>query len=446
MRDEIDELKTFRADTPAPTMTAWARAEEAIAAARRQPRRRRRERPSARALIALLAVPVLAAAILVALTLHSGPTNATGAKNTTDPSASVDTTLTWSLTGYLVPKGYRLDTHGPVPGSMTCPTATTCYVEGSTAGFYVSTDGAHTWRAIPLPSGFSFTSQLVCQTATTCEAGVVDGRRPALARTTDGGRTWAISQLPAAAGKISVLTCSAPTTCRALANGLLHLVTTDDGRHFTVTDSPGGDRIYLLNCPTASHCVAAGLDDDAADPFDDGVVLVSDDGGVTWHAEPLPHGVRTWSNLECVDAEHCFLVELAQVPQGGSENVLLVSDDGGATWTPRPLPASYPTPGIQDIACVSDSTCYLAGWDDKAQSFDGGKATSGSTSIAAVTRDAGRTWQSIGLPEPSKLPALEPPDVFMSIASLQCPQVGVCIGLADNMAGNKYAAIYSTVP
>jgi hypothetical protein len=80
------------------------------------------------------------------------------------------------------------------------------------------------------------------------------------------------------------------------------------------------------------------------------------------------------------------------------------------------------------------------------QSFDNGKATSGSSSIAAVTQNAGLTWQAIGLPEPSSLPPGEPPDVFMSVSSLQCPKVNTCIALANNVAGNKYAAIYTTAP
>jgi hypothetical protein len=82
------------------------------------------------------------------------------------------------------------------------------------------------------------------------------------------------------------------------------------------------------------------------------------------------------------------------------------------------------------------------------QSFDNGNATSGSTSIAAVTQDAGLTWQPIGLPEPSSSSLLpgEPPDVFMSVSSLQCPQAGTCIALADATAGNKHTAIYTTAP
>jgi hypothetical protein len=352
-----------------------------------------------------------------------------------------------------------LNPHGPAPGSLTCPTATTCYDRadpvspGGVPGLqapgrlYVSTDGARTWQDIPLSSGLTFTTALACQTAQICSAGAEDHGKPAFTSTQDGGRTWTTSPLPVAAGVITRLSCPAATTCRALAATVTrtrfgsrvltmltttdHLVTTDDGRHFTTTTFPAGDNIRLLSCPTASHCVAVGPR----------LTLVSDAGGGTWHPGMLPRGVQPWwGPLGCVDAQHCF-----QVAQRMNDSVLMVSDDGGATWQLRPFPARYPDPGITSLACVSVSTCYISGWDDAPQSFDNGNATSGSTPIAAVTQDAGLTWQGISLPGPSSLPlpSGEPPDVFMSLV-LQCPTASTCIALADDVAGHKHAAIYTT--
>jgi photosystem II stability/assembly factor-like uncharacterized protein len=423
-------------------------------AARQQTRSRsnRRRLPRRQVLIALSAISVLAAATVAAVTLHATPA-----------AAPTGTTLTWSLAGYLVPKGWQLNTHGPAPGPLTCPTATTCYDQadptgrGGAAGLptldrlYVSTDGARTWQDVPLPSGLAFTSALACQSAQICSAGAEDHGKPAFTITRDGGRTWTTSPLPTAAGVIASLSCPAATTCRALAGTPTrrqvgrrmltmltttdHLLTTDDGRHFTTTTFPAAGHVYRLSCPTASHCVAAGPS----------LILVSDDSGGTWHPGTVPRGVRSWRSIDCVDARLCFQVGLRTKQD---DDVLMVSNDGGATWQQRPLPARYPDPGIDSLACVSVSTCYITGWDDVPQSFDNGKATSGSTSIAAVTQDAGLTWQPIGLPEPSSssLQPGEPPDVFMSVSSLQCPKVGTCIALADNVAGNKHAAIYTTAP
>jgi photosystem II stability/assembly factor-like uncharacterized protein len=352
-----------------------------------------------------------------------------------------------------------LNMRGPAPGSLTCPTATTCYDRAAPAGdggnlaadrLYVSTNGARTWQEIPLASGLTFTSTLACPTAQICSAGAEEHGKPAFTTTQDGGRTWTTSPLPAAAGVITHLSCPAATTCRALAANEVrerfgrhvltlltttrHLLTTNDGRHFTTTALPAADHISLLSCPTVSHCVAVGY----------GATLVSDNGGGNWHQAVLPRGVRAqfWGALDCVDVQHCF--QIGQGRRPGS--VLMVSDDGGATWQQRPLPAGYPDPDIDQLACVSGSTCYIAGWDNAPQSFGNGKATSGSTSIAAVTADAGLTWQGIGLPGSSSLPLSpgEPPDVFMSMSSLQCPTATACIALADNVVGDKHAALYTT--
>jgi photosystem II stability/assembly factor-like uncharacterized protein len=301
----------------------------------------------------------------------------------------------------------------------------------------------------------------VCQTAETCSAGALDHGTPAFTVTRDGGRTWTTSPLPAGAGQITSLTCPAATTCRALANvgGSLiaqHLVTTGDGRHFTVSSFPAADSIRLLSCPTASRCVAAGPGTSYDISFT-GRVLVSDDGGVTWRQGTLPRGMSADSPIDCVDAEHCFAAGLRTigtyhdvVAAGITKlyNEFLVSDDGGTTWTVRPLPARFRSPLIDNVACVSASTCYITGSDSAAQSFDNGKAVSQGSYYAAVTQDAGLTWQAMSMAEPpsSRLQPGEPPDVFMSVSSLRCPQVNVCIAMADNVEGNKHAAIYTTAP
>ena len=39
---------------------------------------------------------------------------------------------TWRLASYLVSAGWQQNTAGPEPGYLTCPTALTCYVQGTT--------------------------------------------------------------------------------------------------------------------------------------------------------------------------------------------------------------------------------------------------------------------------------------------------------------------------
>jgi hypothetical protein len=171
-------------------------------------------------------------------------------------------------------------------------------------------------------------------------------------------------------------------------------------------------------------------------------VLLSDDGGATWRPGTLPRGGQLWGDrIECVTAARCLGIGMVIHAHGALYGELGVSDDGGATWTERPLPAKFPDPVIDDLACVSASTCFITGSDAVSERFDNGTATSGGSSFAAVTQDAGLTWQAMRFPEPSSLLRFEPPDAFMSIESLQCPSVNICIALVGGATGSKYAAI-----
>src|SRR5579862_7467963 len=72
MRDEIDQLRAFRADTQDPGASAWARAEQAITEARQQARGRRRTRwlPGRWSRPAWVA-PLAAAAVIVVVAVAS---------------------------------------------------------------------------------------------------------------------------------------------------------------------------------------------------------------------------------------------------------------------------------------------------------------------------------------------------------------------------------------
>jgi hypothetical protein len=72
MRDEIDQLRAFRADTPNPGASAWARAEQAITEARQQARGHRRTRwlPGPWSRSAWVA-PLAAAAVIVLVAVAS---------------------------------------------------------------------------------------------------------------------------------------------------------------------------------------------------------------------------------------------------------------------------------------------------------------------------------------------------------------------------------------
>ena len=505
MPDEIDLLRWFREDTPEPDDAAWSRARTALAEARADepgarpvPGQRHRSpwrRPSRRVILATAAAAiVVAAAALIAGALQKPPT-LTGRLTTSWAPArplpgSTHTAHvpagTWRLASYLVPGGWQENTAGPEPGPLTCPTAAICYVEGDNStspsgpadmnSFYVSTDGAQTWSVLPVPAGVTFTSALSCASATDCTAGgLYYGHQPVYLSTASGGHSWTVSPLPADAGEILDLDCVTATTCRGLASapanvanqGLelfvsgMHFVTTPDGgRHFTVVPFAAGASIQSVTCPTASRCVAIGVHSNfnprTGPDLDHGVLLTSDDGGLTWqqHAWPKGYGPGPVPDVTCTDASHCAMIGF--VERNGREGnqagytsgkdavqytVIAFSSDGGATWTASTLPDTIPYPMMDALTCPTTQTCYAAGSDLIAQRI--GNTYNAGSSVVAVTSDAGRTWQRVTFAVPAKVPGGMQGDSFMDIGQIQCPLPDACVAIGVSDQGSTRTPIYT---
>jgi hypothetical protein len=505
MPDEIDLLRWFREDTPEPDDAAWNRARTALADARAdepgaQPvlgqGHRSRWRPPSRRVILVTAAAaiVVAAAVLIAGALQRPPT-LTGRLTTSWalarplPGSTHTAHLpsgTWRLASYLVPGGWQENTAGPEPGLLTCPTAATCYVEGDSStspsgpadmnSFYVSTDGAQTWSVLPVPAGVTFTSALSCASATDCTAGgLYYGHQPVYLTTDTAGHSWTVSPLPPGAGQIFNLDCVTATTCRGLASASgkamspgfemlfsdMHFVVTHDGgKRFIVVPFSKGVSIQSVTCPTASHCVAVGLysnvDPRLGPDLDHGVLLTSDDGGMTWRqrAWPSGYGPGVFPDVTCADASHCAMIGF--VEHNGTEGnqvgyssgkdavqytVIAFSSDGGATWTASMLPHTIPYPMMDALTCPTSQTCYAAGSDLIAQRI--GNTYNGGSSVVAVTNDAGRTWQRVTFAVPAQVPGGMQGDSFMDIGQIQCPQPDACIAIGVSDQGSTSTPIYT---
>jgi len=508
MPDEIDLLRQFRGDTPEPDDAAWNRALTALAAARADepgaegtPGRRRRSRwrpPSRRLTLSTAGVGIVAAvtAALIVGVAQGPPPTLTGRLTTSwaparmlPGSAHPARALagTWRLMSYLVARGWQENTAGPEPGWLTCPTAATCYVEGDNStspsgpadmnSFYVSTDGAQTWSVLPVPGGVTFTSGLSCASATDCAAGgLYYGHQPVYVTTASGGHSWTVSPLPAGVGQILNLDCVTATTCRGLASpsgqamslgvvlpvrDMHFVVTSGSGRRFTVVPFPRGTSIQSLTCPTASHCVAVGWHSNFGPPHygpdvDHGVLLTSDDGGLTWQQRTWPkgYGPGPLPEVTCADASHCAMIGFIERsgtmrdqygytsgPDAIQYTVIAFSADGGTTWTASTLPRTIPYPMIDALTCPTARTCYAAGSDDIAQQI--GNTHNGSSSVVAITHDAGRTWQRVTFTVPAKVPGGMQGDSFMTIGQIQCPQPDACIAIGVSDQGSTSTPIYT---
>jgi hypothetical protein len=504
MPDEIDLLRWFMADAPDPDDAAWNHARTAIAEARAgergaegtpAPGHWSRWRPPGRRVTLVAAAAVVVALTATLIVVLQGPPTLTGRLTTSwEPARSLPAGAhparapsgTWRLMSYLAARGWQENTAGPEPGFLTCPTAATCYVEGDSStspsgpadmnSFYVSTDGAQTWSVLPVPDGVTFTSALSCASATDCAAGgLYYGHQPVYLSTASGGHSWTVRPLPAGVGQILDLGCATATTCRGLASAsgkpmspgfamlfsdMHFVVTSDGGRRFTVAPFPAGESIQSVSCPTASHCVAVGLysssDIRTGPDLDRGVLLTSDDGGMTWRQRAWPdgYGPGVFPDVTCADASHCAMIGF--VERNGREGnqygyssgkdavqytVIAFSSDGGVTWTASTLPHTIPYPMMDALTCPTSQTCYAAGSDLIAQRI--GNTYNEGSSVVAVTNDAGRAWQRVTFAVPATVPGGMQGDSFMDIGQIQCPLPDACVAIGVSDQGSTSTPIYT---
>lgn len=476
MLDEIELLRQFRDDVAEPPAGAWSRARSAIEAVASaddgQQARRRNRRPSLASGRTWWLVPVVAGAAAAAIVsvLLPGPAPLTQplrtawqpARQLPHSSSAVAGGTGWRLASYIVSAGWRRDTEGPEPGYLTCPTTSRCYVQGNNSdspsgpadmdSLYVSSDGAATWSVLPVPSGVAFTSAMSCGTADDCAAGATRLGQPVLARTADGGHSWTLDPLPATVGRIFQIDCVTATTCAGLGTpeqqplspgftmmmaDARFVVTADGGRTFKVSEFPRGQSAQALSCSAALSCVVVGVYDQGFDNFTRGWARTSGDGGASWHDGRLPHDVSPGpsSAITCSDASDCWSLGYLN-----GNTVLLKSADGGLTWVTNRLPASIPEPQLTSLACPSAAVCYAAGEEAVPQRI--GNTFNGGSAVVVTTTDGGRHWGKVTFAVPSKVPGKMQGDAFMSVASIQCPAVGSCVGLGASEQGAKQTPVY----
>ena len=393
---------------------------------------------------------------------------------------------TWQLAAYITKEGWQLNSSGPKPGTLTCPTATTCYSTSGTAtsalestpnpidSLYVTEDGARSWSVLALPNGLTFTTPLTCPDAETCLAGAAIRHQPVLLRTVDGGHQWTVKPLPTTITSIGDLACQSSENCSGLASGSdastsrpqnpaistsgEFIVTTDGGASWTTHPFPG-ETMTRLSCSDSMHCVAVGVASGAVTNFTQmGVAAITDDGGVTWSNGSFPPSFTTPYAVACPDSAHCWALGWITIPnpgprslgQGGFSSTdevnipvsaVASSSDGGATWALRPVGDDVPEPGFSSISCPVTNSCWVAGEEAVTQQI--GDTVNGGSAVVLETHDSGSTWKKITFDVPANAPNDKGGDAYMSVGTIQCPSVTACIGLGVSDQGSTTTPVYT---
>ncbi len=388
----------------------------------------------------------------------------------------------WQLVSLVVNQEWKVNTSGPPPGQLTCPTATACYAlavryaspKGGTkpgpASLYVSSDLGTTWSVLPMPTGFLPTSNLSCPTHQVCAVGGLDGDQPAFAVTIDGGHQWGVVSITGADWLRDVVCRSAQVCVGVLRppgppTSSSSIVRTDNaGASWTSASVPISGTVVSISCSTVQVCVAVGYQGILREPVASGFVLRSDDGGQSWTTGSLPQNFGFTPNLaavSCADASNCMAIgdtsianpELCQEPNHNpppgydscstSANALIsavvTSSDGGATWQSRPLPADVPIPQLYSLSCASATVCWAAGQEAVPQVI--GNVHDDGLPVMVGTTDDGVSWSKATFAIPADAPNYLGQS-YLGIGDITCPATSACLALGGAAQSAPSTPIY----
>ena len=461
---------------------------------------KRSKRPRLVALIAIAATLVLIAAGLTIGLGTGGPSSndslPSGAHVTRwHPARPLPVTLrpstsqssaTWQLVSLVVDQGWHVNTTGPPPGQLSCPTVTTCYALAvryaspkvgappESVSLYVSSDLGTTWSVLPMPTGFLPTGHLSCPTDRVCGIGGTQGDQPAFAETIDGGHQWEVVPM-AGPDPLQDLVCRSAAVCVGVLGSAgsgtqstsSSIVRTDDGgASWTSTSVPISGTVLALSCPTDQVCVAVGYSGIFRGTSASGFVLKSDDGGQSWTTGSLPQNfgfAPPLSSVSCAEASYCMAIGVTSVPNpelcqetsphavpppgydscSTSPNALIsavvTSSDGGRTWQSRSLPADIPIPQLFSLSCASASVCWASGQESVPQVI--GNVHDEGSPVMVGTTDGGATWSKATFAIPSDAPNYLGQS-YLAVGDISCPGTSACLALGSAAQSAPSTPIY----
>jgi photosystem II stability/assembly factor-like uncharacterized protein len=348
----------------------------------------------------------------------------------------------WKLVSDLNPPSWQEPpSSGYTSGQgLTCPTATTCYLEDMTSGagdypfvgpfaqqVEVTHDGGATFEQLPLPGEVVLSTALDCIDADTCAIlGLGSGGSNVFMITDDGGETW--TSLPGPDGPLSSgvdfksVSCTTATSCVAVGSvdsgppASVAAVTANGGASWSESEIAGdGFSVLSVQCSAGSNCIASGYDA-GSDSAPAGAMSYSSDGGSSWTSAAMPSSIGPVTSLSCSNAVDCLATTFPSSVSPSSD--VLVSTDGGQTWALSAAQGLQPSM-LTSTSCATSSYCWASG----AAIPPGSRSPIAIDSTAprlTMTDDQGASWTTAQLS-----PSL---DVNL-VDAISCASTAACFAL-----------------
>jgi hypothetical protein len=366
------------------------------------------------------------------------PAHALGVPRSTHERAG-----TWRLVDALLTGTWQQNLYGPPPGQLSCAPDGTCYVLAGkyasssaaaplSTSLYVSTDQGATWLLLPVPPGLLPTTPLECSGAQWCATGGTYDGQPVLAVTRDGGHSFTVDPLPTGVGTLRSLSCPSVDVCMGLVetrgptrrpvNATL-LVTDDGGSTFHDEPILAGDLMIGLACTSSTDCTVVGSTDaSVTDIVSVGVAAVTTDQGRTWTQGSVPAGfgiTRDLSSLSCPDTQHCFVTGAIPIPNHNPPQCASMPSPFPKTPPPETHGLPEMSPQVQAISKMEAKLAAAATAQEYATTHSFGCTNSrvANAGDIASSSDGGLTWT------PEVLPTDVPRPLF---DGLTCPTATEC--------------------
>ncbi|MGO9341213.1 MAG: hypothetical protein ACLP6E_01645 [Acidimicrobiales bacterium] len=346
----------------------------------------------------------------------------------------------WKLVSDLDPSSWQEpSSSGYTSGEgLTCPTATTCYLEDltSSSGDYpfvgpfasqveVTHDGGESFQQLPLPGGVVPSTALDCIDAETCAMfGLSSDGTYVFMTTDDGGETWSSRPGPVSSPSSTVdfesVSCTTATSCVAVvsvdsgSSASVAAVTSNGGASWSESEIGEGFSALRVQCVAGGNCIASGYDVTDSGPA--GAVSYSTDGGSSWTLAAMPASIGPVSSVSCSDASDCLASTFPA--RGPLTSDVLVSTDGGQTWALAPADGLEPST-LSSTSCATSSYCWASG----VAIPPGSRYPIALDSLQprlTMTDDQGASWTTAQLP----------PYLGVNVVdAISCPSTSTCFAL-----------------